>query len=78
MVGLELPRTAAAMNSQSPPSLNAVRPLLRPVDDRLLGWIGRLFGVATLAGLGLFGVYIALRASGTSDPRRELGPGQGR
>lgn len=54
------------MNPQSLPSLDVVRPLLRPVDDRLLGWIGRLFGVATLVGLGLFGVYIALRASGAT------------
>ena len=46
--------------------MDVVRPLLRPVDDRLLGWIGRLFGVATLVGLGLFGAYIALRATGAT------------
>jgi hypothetical protein len=32
----------------------------------MLGGIGRLFGLATLAGLGVFGVYIALRASGAT------------
>ena len=54
------------MRPQSLPCLDAVRPLLRPVDDRLFGWIGRLFVGATLVGLGLFGVYIALRASGAT------------
>jgi hypothetical protein len=54
------------MNPQDQPALGAVTARLRPVDDRLLHWIGRLFGVATLAGLGMFGVYIALRASGAT------------
>ena len=54
------------MNQQDQPALGAVTARLRPVDDRLLGWIGRLFGLATLAGLGLFGAYIALRASGAT------------
>ena len=54
------------MNPQDQPALRAVTARLRPVDDRMLGWIGRLFGVATLAGLGWFGAYIALRASGAT------------
>ena len=32
----------------------------------MLGWIGRLFGIATLMGLAVFGGYIALRASGAT------------
>ena len=54
------------MNPPSQATLDVVRPLLRPVDDRPLGWIGSFFGVATMVGLGLFGVYIALRASGAT------------
>ena len=54
------------MTPQDQPALGAVTARLRPVDDRMLGWIGRLFGVATLAGLGWFGVYIALRAGGAT------------
>ena len=50
------------MNPPSQASLDVVRPLLRPVDDRPLGWIGSFFGAATMVGLGLFGVNIALRA----------------
>jgi Predicted membrane protein (DUF2306) len=37
-----------------------------PAEARVLGWIGRLFGLATLAGLGVFGIYIALRATGAT------------
>ena len=54
------------MNQQSQPARGAATARLRPVDDRMLGWIGRLFGLATLAGLGVFGGYIALRASGAT------------
>ena len=54
------------MNPQDRSALGAVTARLRPVDDRLLGWIGRFFGVATLAGLGWFGAYIALRAGGAT------------
>ena len=46
--------------------MDAIRPPLRPVEERLLGWIGRLFGTATLLGLGMFGGYIALRATGVT------------
>ena len=54
------------MDKQVPPALGAIGPLPTPVEDRLLGWIGRLFLVATLAGLGIFGAYIALRATGAT------------
>ncbi len=54
------------MKPQSPPSQCEVRPPTRPFDDRLLGGVGRLFGLTTLAGLGLFGVYITTRASGAT------------
>jgi len=48
------------------PGPGAVGPKLSPVDDRLLGWIGRLFGLAARVGLAVFGVYIALRAGGAT------------
>ena len=54
------------MKGHVQPGPGAVGPTLTPVDDRMLGWIGRLFGLATLAGLGVFGVYIALRAGGAT------------
>lgn len=54
------------MNQQDPPVPGAISPPLRPIDDRMFGWIGRLFGIATLAGLGVFGGYIALRATGAT------------
>jgi hypothetical protein len=34
--------------------------------DRPLRWLGRLFQLSTLAGLGLFGFYILARATGTT------------
>ncbi len=54
------------MNQQDQPTHGAITPRLRRVDDRMLAWIGRLFGFATLAGLGVFGCYIALRATGAT------------
>ena len=54
------------MDEPDPPAAGAVRPPLRPAQDALLGGIGRLFGIAALAGLGMFGGYIALRASGAT------------
>lgn len=37
-----------------------------PVEERLLRWVGRCFYFAALAGLGVFGTYIILRASGAT------------
>jgi hypothetical protein len=54
------------MNPQDQPALGVITPRLRPVDDRMLGWIGRIFGLATLAGLGIFGTYVALRGTRTT------------
>ena len=54
------------MNRLEPSGLVAPRPPLRPIDDRVAAWIGRLFGIATLLGLGIFGSYIALRAIGAT------------
>jgi hypothetical protein len=54
------------MDPQVQPSLGAISRPARPDQDRLLGWIGRLFSIATLAGLDLFGTYIALRATGAT------------
>ena len=39
---------------------------LKLLEDHLLGWTGRLFWLVTLAGLGMFGSYIVLRAAGTT------------
>lgn len=54
------------MNPTSPPPAAEVWPRLRPADDRLLCGIARLFNLATLVGMGLFGAYVALRASGAT------------
>lgn len=54
------------MNEQAQAASEAVSPPLKPVDDRLFVWIGRLFRVAAFAGLGMFGSYIALRATGAT------------
>ncbi len=64
MAGPDASRTA--VNPQDQTALGAVTPRLRPVDARVLGWIGRFFRLATLAGLGMFGAYIALRATGAT------------
>jgi Predicted membrane protein (DUF2306) len=39
---------------------------LKQLEDHLLGWTGRLFWLVTLAGLGMFGSYIMLRAAGAT------------
>jgi hypothetical protein len=54
------------VTGQVQPGLGAVEHPQTPVDDRVLGWIGRLFGLAALVGLAVFGVYIALRAGGAT------------
>jgi hypothetical protein len=54
------------MDHQVQASPGNVRRSARPGQGRLFGWTGRLFSVATLAGLGLFGAYIALRATGAT------------
>jgi Predicted membrane protein (DUF2306) len=54
------------MTPAAPSREDAQRPLPRPVDDRLLRWIGRLFRIATWVGLGIFGSYIVLRATGAT------------
>mgnify|MGYP003582915593 FL=1 len=40
-------------------------------EQRLLGWLGRGFHAATLLGLGLFGLYIVLRAGGATSKNFE-------
>ena len=54
------------MNPQDQTAQGVITPHRRPVDDRMLGWVGRLFGLAALVGLMLFGGYIALRAAGAT------------
>ncbi len=54
------------MKGQVQTGPGAIGPPLTAADARVLVWIGRLFGLATLAGLGVFGVYIALRATGAT------------
>ncbi len=54
------------MPAAAPSSQGADGSLRRPVDDRLLRWIARLFRIATWVGLGAFGSYIVLRATGAT------------
>ena len=54
------------MKGHVQPGPGAIGPPLTAADARVLVWIGRLFGLATLAGLGVFGTYIALRATGAT------------
>ena len=35
-------------------------------EERLIRWIGRLFYLAALTGLGIFGTYILLRGAGVT------------
>lgn len=44
----------------------ASEPRPRATGAHLPGWVGRFFQVAALAGLGLFGLYIVLRAGGAT------------
>ena len=54
------------MDPQARTDLSGNGPRLKPSDERLFGWIGRLFQTAALAGLVMFGSYIALRATGAT------------
>ena len=54
------------MNTQARSGRGVLGPAVKPSDDRLLGWIGRFFQGAALAGLLLFGSYIALRVTGAT------------
>lgn len=54
------------VTGQVQPGLGAIARPQTPIDDRVLGWVGRLFGLAVLAGLAVFGAYIALRAGGVT------------
>lgn len=55
-----------AINTQGQSAEGVIEPPLARVEQRLLCWIGRVFGIATLLGLGMFGGYIALRAIGAT------------
>lgn len=54
------------MNEQIRMTLSQAAPRQIPVEERLLRWTGRLFYFAALAGLGVFGAYIVLRATGAT------------
>ena len=54
------------MPAAAPRPQGAEGSLHRPVDDRLLRWIGGLFRITTWVGLGAFGSYIVLRATGAT------------
>jgi len=54
------------MNEQTRLTMARTRPLPAPVEQRLFGWVGRFFYFAALAGLGAFGAYVVLRASGAT------------
>jgi len=45
---------------------NSTQPGRAERDERLLRWLGRCFYFASLPGLGIFGTYIVLRASGAT------------
>ncbi|MBO9717439.1 MAG: DUF2306 domain-containing protein [Pseudoxanthomonas sp.] len=54
------------MNVYANSTTGAARPRPSTADERLPGWIGRLFYFAAMAGLAAFGAYIVLRASGVT------------
>lgn len=54
------------MTGQVQPGPGAIAPSVTAADARMLSWIGRLFRLSALAGLGVFGAYIALRATGAT------------
>jgi len=54
------------MNEHARMTVDPGRPRSTPAQARLLGWAGRLFHFAAMAGLGLFGLYIVLRATGAT------------
>lgn len=55
---------ANAVNEASRILIHPAGPPPASLDQRLLRWLGRAFYFATWLGLGLFGLYIVLRASG--------------
>lgn len=59
------------MNESARLPATSARPRPAPVVDLPLRWIGRCFQIATLAGLGLFGLYIVLRATGATSKNFE-------
>jgi len=54
------------MSAQTRSTAGAGGPPPSAAGGRLLGWLGRFFQGATLVGLGLFGLYIVLRATGAT------------
>ena len=54
------------MNALNRPIATQANRRSPPVEERLLGWVGRCFYLAALGGLGAFGIYIVLRASGST------------
>ena len=54
------------MNEYARTSAGTARPRPSASGERLPGWVGRFFHVAALVGLGLFGLYIVLRATGAT------------
>jgi hypothetical protein len=54
------------MDGQSRPNIGRNGSGRPAAADRLLRWVGHFFRFSTLAGLGLFGTYILLRATGAT------------
>ena len=57
-------RGKATHEAQDDRRMNRRPPVHAPTEDRLFRWTGRFFYLATLLGMGTFGVYIVLRATG--------------
>jgi hypothetical protein len=54
------------MNEQNRLAMGRTTARPVPAEERLLRWTGRFFYFAALAGLGVFGTYIVLRATGST------------
>ena len=54
------------MDQPRKPIAGRTAPGVVPAADRPLRWAGQLFRLAALAGLGLFGLYVVLRAGGAT------------
>jgi hypothetical protein len=54
------------MNEQNRLAMGRTTARPVPAEERLLRWTGRFFYFAALAGLGVFGTYIVLRATGAT------------
>lgn len=59
-------RAKATRRAQDDRGMSPHPPGRAPTEDRLFHWTGRFFYLATLMGMGIFGIYIVLRATGAT------------